>query len=112
MVRRSRAEASRGRSTSARGVLYNYTRADESQLELLSCDQRRLPQQLRQSEQARRQLAYDPRRLLVDRMLCHDRRTDKRDLLASARLIPRRPAVISGPSLSVPLDAGESGAAS
>src|SRR6267378_2932192 len=39
-------------------------------------------------------------------------RTDKRDLFAGARLIPRRPAVIPGPGLSVPLDAGESGAAS
>ena len=56
--------------------------------------------------------AHDPRRLLVERLLCHDRRTDRRDLFAGARLIPRRPAVIPGPGLSVPLDAGESGAAS
>ena len=52
------------------------------------------------------------RRLLVERLLCHDRRTDKRDLFAGARLIPGRPAVIPGPDLSVPSDAGESGAAS
>jgi murein L,D-transpeptidase YafK len=45
-------------------------------------------------------------------LLCHDRRTDKRDLFAGARLIPRRPAIIPDPGLSVPLDAGESGAAS
>ena len=44
--------------------------------------------------------------------LCHDRRTDKRDLFAGAQLILRRPAVIAGPGLSVPLDAGKSGAAS
>ncbi len=56
-----------------------------SELQLLSCDQRRLPQQLRQSEQPRRQLADDPRRLLVERLLCHDRRTDKRNLFAGAR---------------------------
>jgi hypothetical protein len=36
----------------------------------------------------------------------------KRDLFAGARLIPRRPTVIPGPGLSVPHDAGESGAAS
>ena len=43
---------------------------------------------------------------------CHDRRTDQRDLCARARVIPGRPAVIPGPGLSVPHDAGESGAAS
>src|SRR6266446_4891200 len=112
VVGRSWAEVAGGRPSGSRGVLYSYTRVDESQLQLLSCDQRRLPQQLRQSEQPRRQLAHDPRRLLVERLLCHDRRTDKRDLFAGARLIPRRPAVIPGPGLSVPLDAGESGAAS
>src|SRR6202040_2108681 len=112
VVGRSWAEVARGRPAGAGGVLYNHPRVDESQFQLLSFDQRRLPQQLRQSEQARRQLAHDPRRLLVERLLCHDRRTDKRDLLVSARLIPRRPAVIPGPGLSVPLDAGESGAAS
>ena len=47
--------------------------------------QHRLPQQLRQGEQPRRQLADDPRRLLVERLLCHDRRTDRRDLFAGAR---------------------------
>src|SRR4029453_16748723 len=47
----------------------NYARVDESQFQLLSCDQHRLPQQLRQSEQPRRQLSHDPRRLLVAR--CH-----------------------------------------
>ena len=57
----------------------------KSPLQLLSCNQHRLPQQLRQSEQPRRQLAHDPRRLLVERLLCHDRRTDKRDLFAGAR---------------------------
>src|SRR5216683_1345937 len=112
VVGRSWAEIAGGRPSGSRGVLYSYTRVDESRLKLLSCDQRGLPQQLRQSEQPRRQLAHDPRRLLVERLLCHDRRTDKRDLFAGARLIPRRPAVIPGPGLSVPLDAGESGAAS
>src|SRR4030095_13397178 len=112
VVGRSWAEVAGGRPSDSRGVLYSYARVDESQLQLLSCDQCRLPPHLRQSEQPRRQLAHDPRRLLVERLLCHDRRTDKRDLFAGARLIPRRPAVIPGPGLSVPLDAGESGAAS
>src|SRR6476660_1631866 len=112
VVGRSWAEVAGGRPSGSRGVLYSYTRVDESQLRLLSCDQRRLPQQLRQSEQPRRQLAHDPRRLLVERLLCHDRRTDKRYLFADARLIPRRSAVIPGTGLSVPLDAGESGATS
>ena len=75
-------------------------------------DQHRLPQQLRQGEQPRRQPAHDPRRLLVERLLCHDRRTDRRDLFAGARFIPGRLAVVPGPGLSVPPDAGESGAAS
>jgi hypothetical protein len=39
---RSRAEVAGGRPSGSRGVLYNYTRVDESQLQLLSCDQRRL----------------------------------------------------------------------
>ena len=69
------------------------------------------PNSFRQSE-PRRQLSHDPRRLLVERLLCHDQRTDKQYLFAGARLTPRRPAVIPGPGLSVPLDAGKSGAAS
>src|SRR5258708_28527375 len=48
VVGRSWAEVARGRPSGSRGVLYSYTRGDESQLQLLSCDQRRLPQQLRQ----------------------------------------------------------------
>jgi hypothetical protein len=52
-----------------------------------------------------------PWRLLVERLLCHDRRTDQRDLFAGARLVAW-PAVVSGSGLSVPPDAGESGAAS
>ena len=48
------------------GFYTSYARADESPLQLLSCNQHRLPQQLRQSEQPRRQLADDPRRLLVE----------------------------------------------
>src|SRR6478752_10510195 len=112
VVGRSWAEVAGGRPSGSRGVLYSYTRVNESQLRLLSCDQRRLPQQLRQSEQPRRQLTHDPRRLLFERLLCHDRRTDKRSLFAGARLVSRRPAVIPGPGLSVPLDAGESGATS
>src|SRR6266516_7752761 len=111
VVGRSCDQDARGRPSGSRGVLYSYARADESQFQLLSCDQHRFPQQLRQSEQPRRQLAYDPRRLHVERLLCHDRRTDRRCLFAGARLTPR-PAVIPGPGLSVPLDAGESGAAS
>src|SRR5262245_44599551 len=112
VVGRSRAEVAGGRRSGSRGVLYGYAQPDASQLQLLSGDQYGLPQQLRQSEQPRRQLPHDPWRLLVGRLLCHDRRTDKRDLFAGARLVPRRPAVIPGPGLSVPLDAGESGAAS
>src|SRR5262249_46247432 len=111
VVGRSWAEVASGRPSGSGGVLYSYARVDESQFQLLSCDQHRLPQQLRQGEQPQRQLAHDPRRLLVDGLLRHDRRTDQRDLFAGARLAPR-PAVIPGPGLSVPLDAGEPGAAS
>ncbi|MGY4453358.1 murein L,D-transpeptidase YafK [Bradyrhizobium sp. i1.3.1] len=56
-------------------------------------------------------LLMDPWRLLIERLLCHDRRTDKRDLFASAGL-PRRPTVLSGPGLSIPPHAGKPGAAS
>ena len=42
------------------------------------------PNTLRQGEQAQRQLPHDPRRLLVERLLCHDRRTDQRNLFAGA----------------------------
>ena len=43
------------------------------------------PNSVRQGEQAQRQLPHDPRRLLVERLLCHDRRTDQRNLFAGAR---------------------------
>ena len=86
VVGRSWAEVAGGRPSDSGGVLSSYARADESPLQLLSFDQHRLPQQLRQSEQPRRQLAHDPRRLLVGRLLCHDRRTDQRDLFAGARI--------------------------
>src|SRR5262245_46262209 len=49
VVGRSWAEVAGGRPSGSRGVLYSYARVDESQLQLLSCDQHRLPQQLRQS---------------------------------------------------------------
>src|SRR5581483_862592 len=111
VVGRSRAEIVGGRPSGAGRLLYDHARVDESQFRLLSCDQHRIPQQLRQGEQARRQLAHDPWRLLVERLLCHDRRTDQRDLCAGARRIAR-PAGVPGPGLSVPPDAGEPGAAS
>ncbi len=77
VVGRSWAEAAGGRPSGAGGLLYDYARVDEPQLQLLPCDQYRLPQQLRQSEQPRRHPAHDPRRLLVEWLLCHDRRADK-----------------------------------
>ena len=43
------------------------------------------PNTFRQGEQAQRQLPHDPWRLLVERLLCHDRRTDQRNLFAGAR---------------------------
>ena len=57
-------------------------------------------------------LPHDPWRLLVARLLRHDRRADRRNLFAGARIVPRRPAVIPDPGLSVPHDAGEPGAPS
>jgi hypothetical protein len=52
-----------------------------------------------------------PRRLLVERLLCHDRRADRRDLLTGARLATRT-TVIPGPGLSVPHDTCKLGPAS
>ena len=60
------------------------------EFQLLSRDQHRLSQHLRQGERPRRLLSHDPRRLRVERLLCHDRRADRRDLFAGARLTPRR----------------------
>src|SRR4029077_16235251 len=60
VVGRSWAEGAGGRPSDSRGVLSSDAGADESPLQLLSCNQHRLPQQLRQSEQPRRQLAHDP----------------------------------------------------
>src|SRR5262249_39632098 len=67
VVGRSWAEVAGGRPSGSRGVLYSYARVDESQLQLLSCYQHRLSQQLRQSEQTRQQLAHDTCELLVVR---------------------------------------------
>src|SRR5260370_32225066 len=50
VVGRSWAEVAGGRSPGSRGVLCSYARVDESKLQLLSCDQHRLPQQLRQGK--------------------------------------------------------------
>src|SRR4029453_6288651 len=49
VVGRSWAEVAGGRPSDSRGVLYSYAQVDASQLQLLSCDQHWLPQQLRQS---------------------------------------------------------------
>jgi hypothetical protein len=40
-------------------------------------------------------------RLLCARLLRHDRRADRQNLFAGARIVPRRPAVIPDPGLSV-----------
>src|SRR5207245_7436810 len=56
VVGRSWAEVAGGRPSGSRGALCSYTRVDESQLQLLSCDQRRVPQTIRQTEQQRRPL--------------------------------------------------------
>src|SRR6516225_4149220 len=82
VVGRSWAKVARGRSSGSRGVLHDYVRVDESEFQLLSSNQHWLSQQLRQGERPRRHLSYDPRRLLVERLLCDDRRANGRDLLA------------------------------
>ena len=52
-------------------------------------------------------------RLLLARLLRHDRRADRREIYSLARkVVPRRSAVIPDPGLSVPHDASEPGAPS
>ena len=100
------------RPPGARGLLHDHPRADESEFQLLPRDQYRLPQRLRQSQRPPRRVPDDPWRLLLARLLRDDRRADRRNLFAGARILPRRPAIVPDPGLSVPHDAGESRAAS
>ena len=53
--------------------------------QLLSLDQHRLPERLRPRERAHRRVPDDPRRLLVARLLRHDRRADRAKSTRSAR---------------------------
>ena len=73
--------------------------------------QHRLPERLRPRLGPHRRLPDGPWRLLVARLLRHDRRADRRDLRAGARRLLRRPEGVPGPGLSVPHDGGEHGAA-
>ena len=92
LVGRSWTEVLGGRRSDSGGVLQRYARADESSLQLLSRNQHRLPEQLRQGEHPRRQPGHDPWRLPVGRLLRNDRRTDRRNLFAGARHVPGRPS--------------------
>ena len=85
LVGRAWPEDKRRRSSGARRLLLDHARPDESELQLLPRHQYRLPQRLRQSQRLYRRVPDDPRRLLVARLLRHDRRADRRNLFAGAR---------------------------
>ena len=80
---------------------------DESELELLSFLQPWLSQRLRQSERAHRRVPDGARRLLLGRLLRHDRRADGRNLRARPRIVLRRPEIVPSAGLSVPHDAAQ-----
>ena len=109
LVGRPRTEGQGRRSPGARGLLSDHARADESQFQLLSRHQYRLPQRLRPGQQSPRRVSDDPRRLLLARLLRHDRRGDRRNLFAGARVVSRRPEGSPAPGLSVSHDAGKLG---
>src|SRR5277367_968310 len=101
VVGRSWSEIASRRPSDSRGILYHHAKIDESEFKLLSCDQHWLSQQIRQGKRPRWHFSYDSRRLLVERLLCDDRRAEQRDLFAGPRLVPRWTSVISGSGLSV-----------
>ena len=68
------------------------------------------PNAYRPLPRAHRRLPDDPRRLLLARLLRHDRRADRRNLFARARVVLRRPEGVPDPGLSVPHDARQHGA--
>ena len=84
LVGRSRAEGQGRRSSGSGRLLRDHAWPDQSEFQLLSRDQYRFPQRLRQGERLHRQFPDDPRRLFVARLLRDDRRADRRDLFVGA----------------------------
>ena len=64
------------RPPGAGGLLHHHARPDESEFEPISRDQYRLPECVRPCERPHRLVPHDPRRLLIGRLLRHDRRAD------------------------------------
>src|SRR6185437_8312126 len=77
LVRRPRPEGQRRRPSGTRGLLHDHARPDEPELQLLPRDQYRLPQRLRSRQRSPWRVSDDPWRLLVARLLRHDRRADR-----------------------------------
>ena len=110
LVGRSRPEDQGRRPPGARGLLHHHARADESEFQLLSRLQHRFSEHLRPRLGPHRLRADGAWRLLVARLLRHDRRADPGDLRAGARVVLRRTEGIPVPGLSVPHDRAEHGA--
>src|SRR5258708_34562595 len=109
LVGRSRPEGARRRPPGAGRLLCDLAGADESAVGLLSLVQYRLSQRVRSRAWAQRLAADGARRLLLARLLRHDRRADRRNLFAGARILLRRPARVPAAGLSVQDDASEHG---
>ena len=91
LVGRSRTQGPRRRPPGAGRLLFHFAGADESAVGLLPLLQHRLSQRLRPGAGPHRLAADGAWRLLLARLLRHDRRTDRRNLFAGARILLRRP---------------------
>ena len=111
LVGRPRPQGQARRPPGAGGLLYDHAEPDESEFQLLPLHQHGLPERLRPREQPHRLVPDDPWRLLIGGLLRHDRRADRGDLRAGARVVLRRPELVPDPGVPVPDDAAEHGAA-
>src|SRR5262249_46996042 len=112
LVGRIGPQESRRRPAGTRRLLFDQPRIDEPEFQLLPRDQHGLSQCLSQSEWIHRRILDDSLLLLVARLLRDDRRTDRPNLLAGTRVVPRRPEAIPNPGISVPYNAVERAPAS
>ena len=96
------------RPPGAGGLLHDHARPDESELAATTSSFNiGFPNAYDRAQRPHRRVPHGARRLLVARLLRHDRRADRGNLRARARVVLRRPDVLPGAGLSVPDDAAE-----
>ncbi len=83
--RKARSQGEGGRPTGSRGLLLRRARPAQSEQRLSLVVRSRLSQRLRPPSSADGQPPDDPWRLHLDRLLCHDRRGNHRNLYAGGR---------------------------